>query len=310
MTPHKTPMAEQPVETRIRSLSEVGLGYTTEQAMAEAERCMNCPERYCAENCPAHTAIPVFIEKIRAGDFERAYEIIASTNPCAAISSRLCPYERQCESACTRGIKHEPVAIGRLERFVCDKHRMNGAEILYSPLKKRGSAAIVGSGPAGLCCARALVKAGISVTVFEKSDRVGGALSWGIPAFVVPKVLLGDLVGELVTYGVTFKTGMELGRDITLCDLHSKYDAVFLASGAGKPVGFPSMAASRSNCRADNLRACIALRRTGCRFRDGGTASSLRGLRKRGADEDSWSFGAPKRNTTLRLNWKLAATGA
>ena len=112
MTPHKTPMAEQSIETRLNNLSEVGLGYTNEQAMAEAERCMNCPERYCAENCPAHTAIPVFIEKIRTGEFDKAYEIIASTNPCAAISSRLCPYERQCESACTRGLSMSPSPLG------------------------------------------------------------------------------------------------------------------------------------------------------------------------------------------------------
>jgi glutamate synthase (NADPH/NADH) small chain len=290
MTPHKTPMAEQPVETRIKNLSEVGLGYTTEQAMAEAERCMNCPERYCAENCPAHTAIPVFIEKIRAGDFEKAYEIIASTNPCAAISSRLCPYERQCESACTRGIKHEPVAIGRLERFVCDKHRLKGAEILYPASKKTGSAAIVGSGPAGLCCARVLVRAGVSVTVFEKSNRVGGALSWGIPAFVVPKVLLGDLVGELVTYGVTFKTGMELGRDMTLSDLHSKFDAVFLASGAGKPSGFPPMDGQPGVMQAADYLAA-PLKPSAARvavFGDGGTAiDTARAVLRAGADEVS-----------------------
>jgi glutamate synthase (NADPH/NADH) small chain len=290
MKPHKTPMAEQSIETRVSNCSEVGLGYTSEQAIAEAERCMNCPERYCAENCPAHTAIPVFIEKIRAGDFEKAYEIIASTNPCAAISSRLCPHERQCEGACTRGIKHEPVAIGRLERFVCDKHRTKGAEILYPPSKKRGSAAVVGSGPAGLCCARALVRAGVSVTVFEKSDRVGGALSWGIPAFAVPKVLLGDLVGELVTYGVTFKTGMELGRDITLSDLHSTYDAVFLACGAGKPVGFPAMDRQPGVMQAaDYLAAQVkpSAKRVAV-FGDGGTAiDTARTALRSGADEVS-----------------------
>ena len=290
MTPHKTPMAEQSIETRVNNLGEVGLGYTNEQAIAEAERCMNCPERYCAENCPAHTAIPVFIEKIRTGEFEKAYEIIVSTNPCAAISSRLCPYERQCESACTRGIKHEPVAIGRLERFVCDKHRMKGAEILYHTSIKRGSAAVVGSGPAGLCCALVLVRAGVSVTVFEKSDRVGGALSWGIPAFVVPKILLGDLIGELVTYGVTFNTGMELGRDITLNDLHSKYDAVFLACGAGKPVGFPAMDGQPGVIQAADYLAA-QVKPSAARvavFGDGGTAiDTARTVLRAGADEVS-----------------------
>ena len=241
MTPFKTLMHEQPAETRVSNLSEVGLGYTIEQAISEANRCMNCPERYCAEQCPAHTTIPVFIEHIRAGDFEKAYEIIASTNPFAAIASRVCPYENQCESACTRGIKHESVAIGRLERFVCDKHRMKGVDLLFAAPKSIGNVAVVGSGPTGLCCSLVLARAGVSVTVYEKADKPGGIMSWGIPTFVLPKGLLGDIIGELVSYGVRFRTGIELGRDIKLDDLHCQFDAVFLAVGAGSPIGFPAM---------------------------------------------------------------------
>ena len=166
---------------------------------------------------------------------------------------------------------------------------MKGAEILY-PAKKRGSAAVVGSGPAGLCCARALVKAGVSVTVYEKSERVGGALSWGIPTFVIPKVLLGDLIGELVTYGVTFKTGMELGRDIALSDLRSKYDAVFLACGAGKPVGFPAMDGKPGVMQAADYLAA-QVKPSAARvavFGDGGTAiDTARTALRAGADEVS-----------------------
>ena len=288
MSPLKTQMNEQPLESRLSNFDEARLGYTIEQAISEAGRCMNCPERYCADNCPAHTAIPVFIESIRIGDFDRAYEVIASTNPFAAMSSRICPYEHQCESACTRGIKHESVAIGFLERFVCDRQRMKRPKLLYSPSAKKYSAAIVGSGPAGLSCAYVLARAGVPVTVFEKSERPGGALSWGIPSFVLPKMQLGDLVGELVTYGVIFRTGMELGRDITLDDLRSQFDAVFLAVGSGKPVSFPPMegqpgvmqAADYLAAKEKPAAARIAV------FGDGGTAiDTARTALRSGAEE-------------------------
>ena len=291
MTPHKTLMDEQSADTRVSNFNEVGLGYTVEQAMAEAERCMNCPERYCAGRCPAQTDIPRFIENIRAGDFEKAYEIIASANPLAAVSGRVCPYEHQCEGACTRGLRHEPVAIGHLERFVCDKHLLTkGVELIYPASKNAGSAAVVGSGPAGLCCARVLARAGVSVTVFEKSDRVGGIPAWGIPSFVLPKVLLGDLIGELVTYGVKFKTGTELGRDMTLSDLRSKFDAVFLAVGAGKPVAFPAMDGQPGVMQAADYLAA-QVKPPAARvavFGDGGTAiDAARTALRTGADEVS-----------------------
>lgn len=288
MSPCKTAMPEQPVEERLRNLKEISPGYTVEQAMAEADRCMNCPERYCMENCPAHTAIPQFIEQIRAGDFEKAYEIIASTNPCAAIASRLCPYERQCESACTRGIRHESVAIGHLERFVCDKHRLKGGALIYPVQNRIGSAAIIGSGPAGLCCALKLANAGVSVTVYEKSNTVGGALSWGIPVFVTPRSLLGDLIGELISRGVIFKTGNELGRDFSIGELQAQYDRVFLAAGSGVPVGFPAMEGQPGVIQAaEYLSAQIKpLAERVSVFGDGGTAiDTARAALRAGAAE-------------------------
>lgn len=236
MTPQKTPMAVQPLDERLNNVLEVELGYTKEQAIAEAERCMNCPERYCAESCPAHTAIPEYIAEIRSANFEGAYEIIASTNPFACIGSRVCPYERQCESNCTRGIKSEPVAIGWLERFVCDLFRTESNAKSYCTEKVQGTVAIVGSGPAGLACALFLAKAGVQVTVYEKSEQIGGVLAWGIPSFILPKHILENLIGELRTLGVEFRTGIALGQDISLDALKSQYDAVFLAVGAEKPV--------------------------------------------------------------------------
>lgn len=236
MEPCKIPMAMQPVKERIGNEKEVELGYTKEQAMTEAERCLNCPERYCAAHCPAQTAIPEFVEAIRLEDFTQAYEIISRTNPLADISSRVCPYECQCESHCTRSIKNEPVAIGRLERFVCDWHSTHEDDI-HTPVEQQDrTVAVVGSGPAGLNCALSLAKAGIKVTVMEKEKYIGGVMAWGIPSFVLPKNLLEKLIKELRSYNVTFELEKELGKDMALTDLQSKYDAVFLATGAARPV--------------------------------------------------------------------------
>lgn len=236
MVPNKTSMAVQPIEARTKNELEVELGYTKEEAMSEAERCLDCPEKYCLEHCPVHTAIPDFIREIREGNFEKAYDIIEESNPLADIASRVCPCSLQCESHCTRGIKSEPVAIGRLERFVRDVNtdRLSNRKLHITP--KDLMVAVVGAGPAGLTCALNLAKESVKVTVFEKSDRLGGAMGWGIPSFVLPKSLPERLIARLEDYGVVFVTGVQLGRDKSLSELQEQYDAVFIATGAGIPV--------------------------------------------------------------------------
>lgn len=236
MTPVKTNMPVLDVKNRISSFDEVALGYTPEQAISEAERCMNCPERYCSQHCPAHSYIPEFIAEIRNGDFEAAYQLIARTNSLMGISSRVCPYDRQCESHCTRAIKGQPVAIGWLERFVSGWHDKSFACETNPPIKLDLSVAIVGSGPAGLTCAMSLVRSGIQVTVFERTDRLGGVAAWGIPSFELPPHLLKACIDELKSLGISFQLNKELGKDFTLTQLRESFDAVFLASGACIPV--------------------------------------------------------------------------
>ena len=236
MSPVKTPETRLSVNERIHNYDEVCQGYTPEQAKAEAERCLNCPDRYCAVHCPAHNYIPEFIAEIRNGDLDAAWELLSRTNPFMQISCRVCPYETQCESECTRGIRSEPVAISRLERFVADWHRANRAASLPKTDKAGKSVAIVGSGPAGLSCAASLVRAGYDITVLEKTDTLGGVPAWGIPSFVLPAEPLQWMIWSLKELGVKFKTGVEVGKDITVQKLQEDYDAVFIATGAGTPV--------------------------------------------------------------------------
>lgn len=232
----QTQEAQLPMPERLASFDEVNLGYTLEQAKAEADRCLNCPDRYCSQHCPAHSYIPEFIAEIRNGDLDKAWELLARTNPMMEIAGRVCPYENQCESHCTRAIKCEPVAIGQLERFVADWHRQHYPFDEKKPEPNGKSVAVVGSGPAGLGCAASLVRSGTKVTVYEKEDRLGGVPVWGIPAFVLPPVHMDRQIDMLRQLGVEFVTGTALGRDISLDELRSKYDAVFLATGAGAPV--------------------------------------------------------------------------
>ena len=236
MAPHKTPMAQQPVEQRLNNFDEVSLGYTLEEAKQEAERCLNCPDRYCARHCPAHNYIPEFIAEIRAGNLERAWELLSYTNPLMEISGRVCPYECQCESHCTRGIKSEPVAIGRLERFVADWHRCNGTLRQNCAESNGKHVAVVGAGPADMTCALSLSNAGFQVTVYEKSSCTGGVTSWGIPSFVLPRHLISRLSDQMLAQGVELHLNTMLGRDISLEQLTKNNDAVFLATGAEQPV--------------------------------------------------------------------------
>ncbi len=236
MKPRKTETAKQPVQERIRNFDEVDMGYTAEQAMEEAERCLNCPDRWCAMHCPAHNYIPEFIAEIRAGNFQGAWELLSLTNPLMEISGRVCPYEQQCEGHCTRGIKCEPVAIGRLERFVADWHRKNQPDVVIRQDPKGKKAAVVGAGPAGLTCALSLVTAGFDVTVYEKSGTPGGVPMWGIPSFVLPDGMMQRLFDQLIESGAKLVLNTELGKDITLEQLREENDAVFLAVGAERSV--------------------------------------------------------------------------
>ena len=236
MAHDKTPSAQLPVSERLCGFDEVDLGYTAEEAVQEAERCLNCPDRWCSQHCPAHNYIPEFIAKVREGDFQSAWELLALTNPLMEISGRVCPYEQQCESHCTRGIRCQPVAIGKLERFVADWHRENCGDHPADQGSNGKRAAVVGAGPAGLTCAISLVNAGFDVTVYEKSSTLGGVPIWGIPGFVLPEGMMGRLFEQIREMGAKLVLNTELGRDITLEQLRSENDAVFIATGAERPV--------------------------------------------------------------------------
>ena len=243
MTSPRTPMPQQDPVERSRNFKEVALGYTPEMAMKEAGRCIQCKNPACVQGCPVNVRIPEFIAKVAEGDFEGAYEIITSTNGLPAISGRVCPQESQCEAKCVRGIKSEPVAIGRLERFVADWHMAHNTKPATPAQPANGKrVAVVGSGPAGLTCAYDLAQQGYSVTLFEAFHTVGGVLVYGIPEFRLPKSIVGRTVDELRSLGVQIHTNMVVGRVYTLEELFQQgYEAIFLATGAGLPkfMGIP-----------------------------------------------------------------------
>lgn len=236
MSMTKVAMPEQEPNVRNKNFSEVALGYTKEMAMEEAARCLNCKHKPCMDGCPVNVPIPGFIEKVAEGDFDAAYEIITSENALPAICGRVCPQENQCEGKCVRGIKGEPVAIGRLERFVADYHMANAkpAEVKIEKNGKR--VAVVGSGPAGITCAGELIKKGYDVTVFEALHKAGGVLSYGIPEFRLPKDLVAREIETVEKLGVDIETNVIVGRSVTIDELMEQgYEAVFVGSGAGLP---------------------------------------------------------------------------
>ena len=236
MQPNKTPMPEQDPKVRARNFGEVALGYTEEMARSEAARCLNCKNRPCVAGCPVNVHIPEFIAKVAEGDFAAAYEIIAETNSLPAVCGRVCPQESQCESKCVRGIKGEPVAIGRLERFVADWHMANGGVKTLTPPQNGHKVAVIGAGPAGLTCAGDLARLGYAVTVFEAFHVAGGVLMYGIPEFRLPKAIVGREVANLNAMGVTIMTDMVMGRVLSVDELFEQgYEAVFIGSGAGLP---------------------------------------------------------------------------
>ena len=236
MSQYKVEMPVQDPLVRNKNFEEVALGYTPEMAMEEAARCLGCKHRLCVEGCPVSVQIPDFIARVAEGDFAGAYRVIRQTNALPAVCGRVCPQESQCESRCVRGIKGEPVAIGRLERFVADWARENLAGEEVPPAFNGHRVAVIGAGPAGLTCAGELAKLGYGVTIFEALHTPGGVLSYGIPEFRLPKYIVAKEVEGLQKLGVEIRTNMVIGRVESVDELMDEgYEAVFIGSGAGLP---------------------------------------------------------------------------
>ena len=232
----RTPMPEQDAGKRSKNFKEVALGYTKEMAMQEAQRCLNCKKPKCVEGCPVRVPIPQFIKKIQEGDIAGAYDKIKRTNSLPAVCGRVCPQEEQCEKVCVVGIKGEPVAIGRLERFCADYAMAEGVENVETKEPKGIKAAVVGAGPAGLTCAGDLSRMGYDVTVFEAFHEPGGVLVYGIPEFRLPKALVQKEINGLKEDGVKFEMNTVVGQTVTLDDLFEEgYKTIFVGSGAGLP---------------------------------------------------------------------------
>ena len=237
MSLKKNPMPSQEPDVRNKNFDEVALGYTAEQAMDEAARCLNCKNMPCVGGCPVKIHIPIFIAETAKGNFERAYEIISEASSLPAVCGRVCPQENQCEGKCVRGIKGEPVAIGRLERFVADYHNAHCTEKKVKPESNGHKVAVIGSGPAGLSCAGELAKRGYEVTVFEALHVAGGVLVYGIPEFRLPKAIVRKEIDGLKEMGVKIETNMVIGKTLSIDELKEEYgfEAVFIGSGAGLP---------------------------------------------------------------------------
>ncbi len=234
----KVPIREQDPVTRAKNFDEVCLGYTKEQAMLEATRCLECKNPFCVMGCPVSVPIPEFIHKVKEGDFDKAFEIISECNTLPAICGRVCPQESQCEGKCVRGIKGESVAIGKLERFVADYAMGKGKRRPHSHEKNGKKVAVIGSGPASLACAGDLVKYGYDVTIFEALHEAGGVLLYGIPEFRLPKEeVVKKEIAMLLHMGVKIELNTVVGKSVTIDELMTDegFDAVFIGSGAGLP---------------------------------------------------------------------------
>lgn len=226
---------QDPIE-RGKNFNEVALGYTKEQAIDEATRCLNCKNMPCVSGCPVRIHIPAFIAEVAKGDFEKAYSIISESSSLPAVCGRVCPQENQCEGKCIRGIKGEPVGIGRLERFVADWHNAQENAEVKKPESNGHKVAIVGSGPSGLTCAGDLAKKGYDVTVFEALHTPGGVLVYGIPEFRLPKSIVAKEIDGLKELGVKFATNVVIGKTVSIDELKDEgFEAIFIGSGAGLP---------------------------------------------------------------------------
>ncbi|MBE5875042.1 MAG: NADPH-dependent glutamate synthase [Lachnospiraceae bacterium] len=240
----KVPVREQDAKERATNFDEVCLGYNMEEAMAEASRCINCKNAQCVKGCPVAIDIPGFVEKVKEGNIEAAYKIISESSALPAVCGRVCPQETQCEGKCIRGIKGEPVSIGKLERFVADWARENGIKPVCAAEKKNKKVAVIGSGPAGLTCAGDLAKMGYDVTIFEALHEAGGVLVYGIPEFRLPKeAVVAKEIENVKALGVKIETNVVVGKAVTIDELMDEegFSAVFIGSGAGLPkfMGIP-----------------------------------------------------------------------
>ena len=235
----KVPVREQAPKVRATNFDEVCLGYNADEAMEEASRCINCKNAKCMQGCPVSINIPAFVHEVKEGNFEKAYQIISESSALPAICGRVCPQESQCEGRCIRGIKGEPISIGKLERFVADWARENGIRPA-APAEKNGKkVAVIGSGPSGLTCAGDLAKLGYDVTIFEALHEAGGVLVYGIPEFRLPKLdVVAKEVENVKALGVKIETNVIIGRSITIDELMDEegFEAVFIGSGAGLPM--------------------------------------------------------------------------
>ena len=234
--PKKHEMPSQDPLVRAHNFDEVALGYSEETALAEAARCLNCKNQPCVSGCPVNVHIPEFIAKVKAGDFEGAYQILSETSTLPAVCGRVCPQETQCEQKCTLGVKFEPVGIGRLERYVADWHNRQEAVKAEPPVSNGHKVAIVGSGPSGLTCAGDLARKGYKVTIYEALHTAGGVLVYGIPEFRLPKAIVAREVQGLKDLGVDIETNVIIGKTLTIDELFEMgFEAVFIGSGAGLP---------------------------------------------------------------------------
>ncbi|MCR5655564.1 MAG: NAD(P)-binding protein, partial [Lachnospiraceae bacterium] len=232
----RVPVKEQDPKVRATNFDEVCLGYTEEEAMAEAARCLNCKNPRCVGGCPVSIDIPAFIQEVKTGNFEGAYQIISKSSALPAVCGRVCPQESQCEGVCVRGIKGDPVAIGKLERFVADWAREHGIKPEGAKEKKGKKVAVIGSGPAGLTCAGDLAKMGYDVTIFEALHEAGGVLVYGIPEFRLPKeAVVKKEIENVKSLGVKIETDVVVGKATKVDELMKEegFDAVFIGSGAG-----------------------------------------------------------------------------
>ena len=240
----KVPVREQEPKVRATNFDEVCLGYNKEEAMEEAERCLNCKNAQCVKGCPVAIDIPGFVSEIKEGNFEEAYQVISKSSALPAVCGRVCPQESQCEGKCIRGIKGEPVSIGKLERFAADWARENGIKPQPAAEKKNHKVAVIGSGPAGLTCAGDLAKMGYDVTIFEALHEPGGVLIYGIPEFRLPKSeVVAKEIENVKALGVKIETNVVIGKAGTIDELMEEegFEAVFIGSGAGLPrfMGIP-----------------------------------------------------------------------